>query len=131
MAEQTFKLDLLERFWIYQSLANERPVGGTPKQWRLAINLLERLNMEDEAVAECEGKPLIELHGKEEAEFTFTPDEAQFMVKMLILQRVRTAAGGWSVQPKGWVGGQLVYLIPLYDKLYPQWEQITPNKAGD
>lgn len=131
MADQEYTLDLLERFWIHTRVANERPVIDLPKAWRCAINVIEKLDLTEDQLTASIGKSLDELHGQEETTFAFTPDEAKFIVQQLILQWEREpATATWKLANRPWVGRELAYLVPLWDKLYRQWEEITPQKPG-
>ena len=85
-----------------------------PADMLMAVRIFEKIPLEASEVAAYNGKPwevLMPLVGKEPVEIELSPDEAKFVAKLM----VDNASFGAKI---------LGLLIPMWEQLYPKWEEF-------
>lgn len=104
-------------------------VGNTPQRSRpadmkMAVQVLDRLEITESMIANLDGTPFHTIVSSEEhqgIDIDVSVDEAKFIVKTLLRN--------------GNFGGRMLRLIiPLYERLYPKWEELAvddqPRRRG-
>lgn len=94
-------------------------VGNTPQRrpadMRMAVRVLELLEITESMIIDLDGmavSALAESQEHEGIEVELSPDEAKFIVKVM-------------VQNGNFGGRMLRLLIPLWERLYPNWEELA------
>lgn len=110
-------LNLFEQFIISAVVGNRGQ--DKPAHMRLAVNVLDKIDL---PIGEIEKlnrvSPHILASRDEDKEVSFTSEESKFIVRTL------------RFMPKGneWVGEQLTRLLPLWDRMYPEWVDLKEDE---
>lgn len=100
-------------------------LGNTPQRrpagMKMAVALLDRLEMTEEMITRLDGVPLLTLLSSEKHEgidAELSADEGKFIAKVMITN--------------GNFGGRMLrYLMPLWERLYPKWEELAADAGPE
>lgn len=90
-----------------------------PADMKMAVTVLDSLDISAEETSKYAGRPMNEimaLSGEEPADVKLTADECKFVAKTMVTTAVANPQFG---------GNMLRLMIPLWEKLYPKWEELA------
>ena len=109
------KLDLFERAMI--AIVVGSIPQREPKKMRLAVRALDAVDSEG-ITEEHDGQSVayfLGLCGEDPVEIEMPPEEQKFIVETML--------------QNDWAGRMLRPLVGLWDRLYPQWEELPVQKG--
>lgn len=93
------------------------PQPDRPSDMKMAVQVLDLLEITAEMVANLNGVPFLSIVSSDKyegIEVDVTPDQAKFIVRTLL--------------HNGNFGGLMLReVIPMYERLYPKWEELAPD----
>lgn len=102
----------------FQAMVMAIFVGNIPQKkpagMLMAVRIFGKIPLEAAEIDACDGKPwatLLPLVNEAPVEIELSPDESKFMTKLM-------------VDNVNFGGRVLSLLIPLWEELYPKWEEF-------